>query len=127
MQEEKLAGIDPNGVAQKPKKERSRAKANDAETKYEEKMLALADIQKDDKFRRRLQEDKKKISEYAEHYREYKEAVGRGENPAYPLEPLLVWWDESRRRYVLLGGYHRIEAALMAGLTEIRVIVLGCV
>ena len=111
-------------VTKMPKKRLSRVNANSADTRYEEMTLALTDIEKDDElFRCRLKEDKATIEKYAALYRENKEAEVSGEEPLHQIKPILVWYDKARRRYVLLGGYHRIEAALMAGYTEMVVII----
>ena len=88
-------------------------------------MLGVAQIEKDDIFRCRLTEDKATIEKYAALFRDYKAGLKRNSNPTYPFTPILVWWDRKRRRYVVLGGYHRLEAAKHAGLNEIKAAVFA--
>jgi len=110
-----------------PKKGLSRVKATDADMRYKEMTLALADIQKDDElFGCRLKRDKATVEKYLAFYRENREAEANGEEPIHKIKSILVWWDKTRRRHVLLGGDHRLTAALLAGYTEMVVLVLDC-
>ena len=103
----------------------SRVKADDADARYKEKTLALADIVRDeDLFGCRVKRNKATVEKYLILYRDNREAEANGEEPIHKIKLILVWWDEARRRFVLLGGDHRLTAALLAGYTEMAVIVL---
>ena len=102
----------------------NRTKTNSADAKCEEITLVLADIQKDDMFRRRLKKDEGNIEKLVGLYRDNMEAVERNEKPLHEIDLILVWYDASCERYVLLGGCHRLEALRRLGITEFQVRVL---
>ena len=80
-------------------------------------MLPLATIQRDDEYIVRGNLNAKGVSDYAELFTDYREAVERKEKAKYPFPPIVVWFVNGL--YILLCGQHRFEAALKAGLTEI--------
>ena len=85
--------------------------------------LDVNEIQTREIFRCRERENIEKIGEYAERYADYKKAKDNGENPTYPFLPIKVWYHNGE--YILLGGHHRLKAALKAGFDKILVI-LSC-
>ena len=82
--------------------------------------IDLADIQRDDYFRCRETDNDAKIREYAELFLENKEAKENNKKPKHNFPPILVWYDKESSRYFLLGGYHRIGAAQLAGYDKIE-------
>ena len=80
--------------------------------------LALTAVKQRDDFRCRVQENEETIEKYTALSSEYKEAKDMGECVTYPFPPVKVWFDNGK--YVLLGGYHRLEAAHNAGLDAIQ-------
>jgi hypothetical protein len=117
--EEPVAAVE--GATKMPKRNSRRAKTNSADAKYEEMTLALADIQKDDMFRRRLKEDEANIEKLIGLYGDNIAAEEAKEKPPHKIDLILVWHDVLHGRYVLLGGYHRLEALRRLGITEFRV------
>jgi len=82
--------------------------------------IAVSEITRDDDsfgFREQLvMEMCKKLTDV---FKEYKEAKERGENPDYPLPPIVILEVDNKK--VLACGYHRYEAALKAGIDRIQV------
>ena len=68
-------------------------KVNNTDTRYEERTLALADIQKDEMFRRRLKEDEANIEKLVGLYRDNMTAKKNGKNTPHKIELILVWYD----------------------------------
>ena len=89
-----------------------------------ETTLKLDDILLDDEYRIREKEDEATIAKYAELYRDNEAALKCKEKPPHQMTLIVVWLDPNRGQYVLLGGFHRLEAARRAGLVEIRVSVV---
>jgi len=85
----------------------------------EEIELDLSRIKQNDTFRCREAEDEETIERYAEQFADYMKAEEQGEELDYPFPPISVWYDNGQ--YVLLGGYHRLEAARRAGSKTIMV------
>ena len=83
---------------------------------FKVELLDLSIIVVSNKFRCRVKEDKDTVERYAEVFAEYKEAKERGENPSYPFPMIKVWLNG--KKYVLIAGYHRLDAARKAGLVE---------
>jgi len=86
-----------------------------------ETTLALSEIQVREALRCRVQENEQTIIEYMERFVEYKRAVAAGEQPKYPFPPISVWHDGEQ--YILLGGFHRVAAARMAGIDRLPAVV----
>ena len=84
-------------------------------------LIGVADIQKDDYFRCRETDNEAKIREYAELFLENKVAMTKNEKPKHDFPLIWVWYDESRKRYVLLCGYHRLGAFTLAEYDKIQV------
>ena len=81
--------------------------------------IALTDIKKnDDVFRCRMKEDEATVKKLTKIYNDYKKSVAKGEVCDYPFQPIQVW--RHKEQHILLGGYHRLEAAGRAGLTTIQ-------
>jgi len=87
--------------------------------------LQVNDIVLDEEYRVRVKEDEATIEKYAELYRDNEAALKRKEKPPHQMTLIVVWYDPNRGQYVLLGGYHRLEAARRAGLVEIQVSVFS--
>ena len=85
--------------------------------------LKLGDILLDEDYQVRPKLHERAVKKYAVFYMDYKAAMDRGETTDFPLDLIIVWYDESRGLYVLICGYHRIAAARRAGLTVMQVIV----
>ena len=113
------------GTTKPPKKSPTRVKVDDADARYEEMTLTLADIVRDDDlFRRRLKEDEANIEKLVGLYSDNMIAEEKGKKPLHKIELILVWYDDIHKRYVLLGGCHRLEALRRLGITEFQVRVL---
>jgi len=100
-----------------PKKGNLPMKKNENQIVMETVEIAVVEIQQNDTFRCRMENDNATVEKYAERFKEYKEAKDNGENHPYPFTPIRVW--ENEGTHVLLGGYHRIDAAKKAGLDKI--------
>jgi len=77
--------------------------------------------QKDEVFRIRVNDDEYTIEKYAELFREYLEALARGEKPEYPFASHPIWVWLINGVYIMITGYHRIAGARRAGLPKILV------
>ena len=88
--------------------------------RVDELIFELSEIVQRDAFRCRVENNDETIKEYAERLMEYREAVNSGKKNQYPFPQIKVWYDEEKDEFVLLGGYHRLEAARLAGLDEIN-------
>jgi len=95
----------------------------EGERTMNEKWLEISAIKKRDIFRIREKEDEANIERLRVAYLENKNAEERGEKPIHKIPFIVVLYDPRASEYVLLGGYHRLEAAIRAGLTKIRVLV----
>ena len=80
--------------------------------------LKLTDIKRDKMFQVRVDLNDEAIKRYAGYYTDYKEATDRGKDAKCRLPP--IWVFLANEQYILLCGYHRVEAALLAGLTTIQ-------
>ena len=100
----------------------SNGNGSEAVPKMVEVMLIPKSIQRDEAFCCREKEDEATIERYAARFRDYKSALKRNRNPEYPFTPILVWHDRKHKRFVLLGGYHRLDAAKRAGLDRIKAV-----
>jgi hypothetical protein len=95
----------------------------EGERTMNEKWLDISVIKKREVFRIREKEDEANIERLRIAYLENKNAEKRGERPIHQIPLIVVWYDPRTSEYVLVGGYHRLEAAIRAGLTKIRVLV----
>ena len=92
-----------------------------APRRFNEKWLAISAIKKRDAFRTREKEDEANIESLRVAFLENKIAEERGEKPIHQIPLIVVLYDPRTCEYILLGGYHRLEAAIRAGLARIRV------
>ena len=95
--------------------------SQNANPHFTEKFLDVSAIKKRDTLRTRETEDEANIEGLRVAYLENKIAEGRGEKPIHQIPMIVVWYDPRTMKYVLLGGYHRLEGARRAGLTKIKV------
>ena len=82
------------------------------------KFVERSSILLDDTFRCRLREDSKTVKDYADTFKDYKEAVEKNEKPDYPFPPVWIWQDKDGLFY-LIAGFHRVNAAKKAGVDQI--------
>jgi len=71
-------------------------------------MIDLSSIHRSRAFRCRESLNRDVVKKYYERFKYYK----RGFDSNYPFPAILVWYNG--RRYILLGGYHRVAAARKA-------------
>jgi len=86
-------------------------------------MIAVADIQLLDDFRFRVEDDKSTIERYAETFQQYLDDVAAGvEDAKYPFPSIHVLRENDAN--IVVAGRHRFQAASLAGVPEVRCIVL---
>ena len=88
---------------------------------FVEKVLDISAIKKRDALRTREKEDEANIEACRVAFLENKIAMERDGKPIHQIPSIVVWYDRKTGEYVLLGGFHRLEGAIRAGLNKIQV------
>jgi len=88
---------------------------------FTEKWLDTHVIKKRDGFRTREKENEANIEGLRIAFLENMIAEKQGHPIPHQIPLIVVLYDRSALEYVLLGGFHRLEGAIRAGLTKIQV------